>query len=101
MALSRPRAVAIRRGRQAARLLRSELAPRLRRGRMWVLTPELQSQLERLRREMTTGDLTEDARYFRVIAGDEEVSVASSRASGQTVEDGLEARDITRTIGGE
>jgi 23S rRNA (uracil1939-C5)-methyltransferase len=66
-----------------------------------VLTPELQSQLERLRREMTTGDLPEDARYFRVIAGDEEVSVASSRASGQTVEDGLEARDITRTIGGE
>jgi 23S rRNA (uracil1939-C5)-methyltransferase len=57
-----------------------------------VLTPELQSQLERLRREMTNEQLPEDARYFRLIAGDEVVSVASSRGS--------EARDVKRTING-
>jgi len=65
-----------------------------------VLTPELQSQLERLRREMTNEQLPEDARYFRVIAGDEEVSVASSRGSSPTVREGPEARDVKRTIHG-
>ena len=59
-----------------------------------VLSPELQSQLERLRRKMSDGDLPEDARYFRVIAGDEEVSVASSRGDPT-------ARDVKRTINGE
>jgi len=64
-----------------------------------VLTPELQSQLERLRRKMSDGEFPEDARYFRVIAGDEEVSVASAR--GGTVSKGAEARDVQRTINGE
>jgi len=64
-----------------------------------VLTPELQSQLERLRREMTNEQLPEDARYFRVIAGDEEVSVASSRGS-LTMREGVEARDVKLTIRG-
>jgi 23S rRNA (uracil1939-C5)-methyltransferase len=65
-----------------------------------VLAPELQSQLERLRREMTNEQLPEDARYFRVIAGDEEVSVASSHGSSPTVSEGSEARDVKRTING-
>jgi 23S rRNA (uracil1939-C5)-methyltransferase len=66
-----------------------------------VLTPELQSELERLRRKMSDDDLPEDARYFRVIAGDKEISVASGRGTGPTVREGAEARDVKRTIGGE
>jgi 23S rRNA (uracil1939-C5)-methyltransferase len=58
-----------------------------------VLTPELQSELERLRREMSNGDLPEDSRYFRAIAGDEEVSVAC--------ESDRQVRDVKRTIHGE
>jgi 23S rRNA (uracil1939-C5)-methyltransferase len=65
-----------------------------------VLTPELQSQLERLRREMNDGELLEDSRYFRVIAGDEEVSVASSHSS-PTLRKGGEVRNVKRTIGTE
>jgi 23S rRNA (uracil1939-C5)-methyltransferase len=76
-----------------------------------VLTPELQSQLERLRQDMANEQLPEDARYFRVIAGDEEVSVA--RGSSPTnrgpragsprgvVDRGdAGARDVKRTIHG-
>jgi len=66
-----------------------------------VLTPELQSQLERLRREMTNDELPGGARHFRVIAGDEEVSVASGRGSSPTVRESAEVRDISRTIHGE
>lgn len=66
-----------------------------------VLTPELQGQLERLRRKMSDEDLPEDARYFRVIAGDAEVSVTDSRGSSPTVKEGSEARDVKRTISGE
>jgi 23S rRNA (uracil1939-C5)-methyltransferase len=66
-----------------------------------VLTPELQSQLERLRRRMNDDDLPDDARYFRVIAGDEEVSVASGRGSSPTVREGSQARHISLTIAGE
>lgn len=58
-----------------------------------VLTPELQSELERLRREMNSGDLPEDSRYFRAIAGDEEISVACERDR--------QVRDVKRTIHGE
>ena len=67
-----------------------------------VLTPELQSQLERLRREMSDDELPEDARYFRVIAGDEEVSVAAGVRSPMISEghDGDWNRDITRTLNG-
>ena len=66
-----------------------------------VLTPALQNRLERLRREMTNDQLPEDARYFRLIAGDEEVSVASSRGSSPTVSEASAARDVKRTINGE
>lgn len=58
-----------------------------------VLTPELQSELERLRREMNNGDLPEDSRYFRAIAGDEAVSIACETAR--------DLRDVRRTIHGE
>lgn len=40
-----------------------------------VLSPELQNMLEELRARMVEGSLPPDARYFRVIAGDETVSV--------------------------
>ena len=62
-----------------------------------VLTPALQNQLMRLRSEMDHSQMPEDARYFRVISGDEEVAVAS----GPTVREGSEAREIKRTIHGE
>jgi 23S rRNA (uracil1939-C5)-methyltransferase len=68
-----------------------------------VLTPELQSQLERLRREMANGELPDDVRYFRAIAGDEEVSVAAGVRS-PTVREGNSGdwnRAITRTLSGE
>ena len=68
-----------------------------------VLTPTLESELERLRSEMNSGALAEDARYFRVIAGDDEVSVASSHGGsrGMVDREGTEVRDVKRTIGGE
>ena len=69
-----------------------------------VLVPQLQRQLELLRREVKSGDLPEEARYFRVIAGDETVSMAGiaderRRDTPPTVVDG--SHDITRTIHGE
>ncbi len=66
-----------------------------------VLTPELQNQLERLRREMTNDQLPEDARYFRLIAGDEEISVASSQGSSSPMTAASQARDVKRIINGE
>jgi 23S rRNA (uracil1939-C5)-methyltransferase len=68
-----------------------------------VLTPELQRELERLRRKMNQSELSEDARYFRAIAGDQEVSVAAGVRS-PTVTEGKDRdrqHDITRTINGE
>lgn len=44
-----------------------------------VLVPELQAELERLRRQMTEARLPDDARYFRAIAGDEEVAVVDDK----------------------
>ncbi|HEX5701818.1 MAG TPA: class I SAM-dependent RNA methyltransferase [Pyrinomonadaceae bacterium] len=58
-----------------------------------VLVPELQSELESLRAQMTQGDLPDDARYFRAVVGDEEVSVAAD-VSGR----GAGVAGITRTI---
>jgi 23S rRNA (uracil1939-C5)-methyltransferase len=69
-----------------------------------VLAPELQSELERLRRRMTTGDLPENARYFRAIAGDEDVSVAAVADTGRRDARPIvieRSREITRTIQGE
>src|SRR5262249_41489433 len=65
-----------------------------------VLTPELQSQLERLRRKMNNGELPEDSRYFRAIAGDESVSVAGERRGSAAGEAG-ETSEVRRTIHGE
>jgi len=64
-----------------------------------VLTPELQSELERLRRRMSDDDLPDDARYFRAIAGDEEVSIVDDRGNSPIVRD--DSSDIKRTICGE
>jgi 23S rRNA (uracil1939-C5)-methyltransferase len=58
-----------------------------------VLAPELQAQLELLRRQMTEGQLPDDARYFRAIAGDDEISIANDR--------GPSTHDVTRTISGQ
>ncbi len=41
-----------------------------------ILVPRLQSALEDLRKSMAEGALPNDARYFRAIAGDDEVAVA-------------------------
>jgi 23S rRNA (uracil1939-C5)-methyltransferase len=64
-----------------------------------VLVPDLQDELESLRRQMTTGSLAEDARYFRVVVGDEGVAFSSGIRS-PTVSEG-HLREILRTIGGE
>src|SRR5215813_1487157 len=69
-----------------------------------VLVPELQSELEALRERMTRGDLPDDARYFRAIAGDENVSVAAVADSGRrdTPASVIDSpHEIARTIHGE
>src|SRR2546423_12968091 len=53
-----------------------------------VLVPELQAQLEWLRRQMNDGELPDDARYFRAIAGDEELSVVDDRGRSPGVREG-------------
>jgi tRNA/tmRNA/rRNA uracil-C5-methylase (TrmA/RlmC/RlmD family) len=58
-----------------------------------VLAPELQSELGRMRERMQQGALPDDARHFRAIAGDKEMSVVDDRGRG--------VRDISRTIHGE
>ena len=69
-----------------------------------VLVPELQSELESLREQMTQGELPDHARYFRAVVGDEGVSVAAIADERRrdtrphTIEG---SREITRTIHGE
>lgn len=69
-----------------------------------VLVPELQRELEGLREQMTQDELPDDARHFRVVVGDEGVSVAagvSGRGISPTEMAGVGVADITRTIRGE
>ncbi len=80
-----------------------------------VLAPELQQTLSGLRAGMRDGLLPEDARDFRVIIGNEGVSLAPpirddsetvkpytiDRGLSPTVREGSHARDVTRTIHGE
>jgi 23S rRNA (uracil1939-C5)-methyltransferase len=79
-----------------------------------VLAPELQQTLEGLRARMRDGSLPDDARDFRAVVGDDQVSIAPSvrsptvregsagRGAGPTVREGSEAvPGITRTIHGE
>ena len=92
-----------------------------------MLAPELQSELERTRKEMQQGALPDDARHFRAIAGDNTVSILDDKgrepdsesrqvgmAGGQLAVSNptpaeppalpgehLSVRDITRTINGE
>ena len=58
-----------------------------------VLAPELQSELGRMRERMQQGALPDDARHFRAIAGDKQMSVVDDHGRG--------VRDISRTIHGE
>ena len=75
-----------------------------------VLVPELQRELESLRKQMEQGELPDDARHFRAVVGDETVSVAAGVKSAKgeqmwgsspTVREGSDSRQITRTIRGE
>lgn len=72
-----------------------------------VLAPSLQQTLESLRAKMNDGSLPENARDFRAVLGDDNVSIAPSVRS-PTVREGLDlamgsaqVRDITRTIHGD
>jgi len=68
-----------------------------------VLAPELQSTLTSLREQMEQGALPDDARDFRAVVGDSEVSV-SQNIRNPTVGEGASTTgplDITRTIAGE
>lgn len=69
-----------------------------------VLAPELQCELEMLRERMKQGELTDEARYFRAVVGDDGVSVAAvggerRRDTSATVIES--SREITRTILGQ
>ena len=73
-----------------------------------VLTQELQQTLEALREQMRDGLLPEDARDFRAVLGDDDVSVAPDCVRSPTVREGEsdkvrceKAHDIIRTIHGE
>ncbi len=62
-----------------------------------VLAPELQKELDNLRRQMQEDALPADARYFRAVAGDKVVAV-SAGVRNPTVREGAEIR---RTINSE
>ncbi|HEY3103125.1 MAG TPA: class I SAM-dependent RNA methyltransferase [Pyrinomonadaceae bacterium] len=65
-----------------------------------VLVPELQRELESLREEMKRGTLP-DARYFRAVVGDQDVSVVDDRGVSPTTRESSLAVEVTRTIRGE
>ncbi|HEX9630385.1 MAG TPA: hypothetical protein VF961_10215, partial [Pyrinomonadaceae bacterium] len=74
-----------------------------------VLAPQLQQTLSVLRERMHDGSLSEDARDFRAVAGDEGVSIAPPvRGTSPTVREGAAPTtgsapvvEVTRTINGE
>ena len=79
-----------------------------------VLTPELQNELTRLRERMQLGELPDDARHFRAIAGDDVISIIDDKgrsplsesrpvgiAGGPIAGSHSHVRDITRTFNGE
>jgi 23S rRNA (uracil1939-C5)-methyltransferase len=68
-----------------------------------VLAPELQVTLSSLREMMGQGALPDDARDFRAVVGDNDVSISPS-VRNPTVREGASKNtpvDITRTIAGE
>jgi len=66
-----------------------------------VLTPQLQETLTRLRAQMVDGELPDDAHYFRAIAGDENVSIATSVAGSSVSESESNVHQVHRSIGKE
>ena len=66
-----------------------------------VLAPELQSEFELLRERMQQGALPDDARHFRAITGDGEISIVDDQGRDQSVSESAGGRAITRTIHGE
>jgi 23S rRNA (uracil1939-C5)-methyltransferase len=72
-----------------------------------VLVPELQLTLESLRAQMQNGLLPEDARDFRAVAGDNEISIAPAWGSDPAVRERASSshdgrvRNVTRAIHGE
>ena len=72
-----------------------------------VLAPALQRTLEVLRERMRNSSLPEDARDFRAVAGDDDVSVAPDCVRSPTVREGQprktceESLDSIRTLHGE
>ena len=68
-----------------------------------VLAPELQATLSSLREQMDDGTLPDNARDFRAVVGDRDVSVSPS-VRNPTVREGASNKkplEITRTIAGE
>lgn len=71
-----------------------------------VLVPELQSELEDLRASIADGSQSDDTRYFRAIAGDENAVVAAGGGrrrwgASPTVTEGPGSDEVARTISGE
>jgi 23S rRNA (uracil1939-C5)-methyltransferase len=64
-----------------------------------VLAPELQQALSGLRERMQDGSLSEDARDFRAVAGDEGVSLAPNWSNSPTVPQGSTGRGTSPTPG--
>ena len=68
-----------------------------------VLVPELQAELEIIRQRMQQGAIPDDARHFRAIVGEGEISIVDDhgRSPSESRQAGQGAREITRTIDGE
>lgn len=67
-----------------------------------VLVPELETMLSSLRGQMEQGVLPDDARDFRAVVGDKDVSISTTvRSSSISESTGKRPVDITRTIAGE
>ncbi|MFN2578522.1 MAG: class I SAM-dependent RNA methyltransferase [Pyrinomonadaceae bacterium] len=64
-----------------------------------VLVPELQETLKTLRHEMSEDQLSNDARYFRAVAGDQAVSVTCGLPSPIMSEERM--ANLSRSVNGE
>jgi 23S rRNA (uracil1939-C5)-methyltransferase len=66
-----------------------------------VLAPELQAELEVMRQRMQQGAIPDDARHFRAIVGDGEISIVDDHGRSPLSEARQAVKEITRTINGE